>query len=186
MLKSLSNRRQTAASSSDSKLSWYLPRWFQRPREWRAVQRELVNFKSLRRIFLITLIICLAIAILLKRFMPQIVFPIFPLMSGVLMISAMLGLQIAASIFVPFKIIISRNKIVYQRTQSAFVLKPDAICKIYLTFHSHDRVRMCICYSLKPGRRRSLLVAVPPTIDFDRLSELLPQPPIIRDARTRL
>ena len=47
-----------------------------------------------------------------------------------------------------------------------------------------DRIRLRICYT-KKSKLRSRVIGVPPAVDFNRLSEMLPVAPVIRDARNR-
>ncbi|MCA9187326.1 MAG: hypothetical protein KDA99_16975, partial [Planctomycetales bacterium] len=79
---------------------------------------------------------------------------------------------------------IRADKILVQHGQSATIIDAKTVTAAYLTFHPEDRIRLRICYTSK-SKKKSRVIGVPPTVDFNRLSEMLPIAPVVRDARHR-
>jgi hypothetical protein len=167
------------------KLTWYEPRWAYRHRLWLDL-RQLVNVKSLVRITLGTAIASGAVIAGFKWAVPQMVLPnLLPVVIAIPAIALMFVLQSATLMLIPPMVTIRTNKILWQHGQSARIIDPQNVTATFLTFHSSDRIRLRLCYMHK-GKSRSRVIGVPPTVDFNLLSDLLPVAPMVRDARGRI
>lgn len=85
---------------------------------------------------------------------------------------------------IPPMVTIRADKILVQHGQTATIIDPKTVTATYLTFHAGDRIRLLLCYT-KRSKTKSRVVGVPPTVDLNRLSEMLPLIPVVRDARGR-
>ena len=145
-----------------------------------------MNPVSLLRITLGTAIVSAAIIAGFKWAFPQIVLPnLWPLIFTLPGILLLLIVQFGILTLIPPTVTIRADKIVVQHGQSATIIGPETVTATYLTFHSDDRIRLRICYTRKT-KTKSRVIGVPATVDFNRLCEMLPIAPEVRDARHRL
>lgn len=167
------------------KLTWYEPRWAYTGRLWSQVN-QIINPASLLRIAIGTAIASGAVIAGFKWAVPQMVLPnLWPVAIAIPAIALMFVLQFAILTLIPPMVTIRTNKILWQHGQSARIIDPQNVTATFLTFHSTDRIRLRLCYMNK-GKSRSHVIGVPPTVDFNLLSDLLPVTPIVRDARGRI
>ncbi|XZE35659.1 hypothetical protein SH501x_001162 [Pirellulaceae bacterium SH501] len=116
---------------------------------------------------------------------PQMVLPnsgplVFALPAILLVLVAQLGILT----LIPPMVTIHADKILVQHGQTATIIYPKSVTATYLTFHAGDRIRLRVCYT-KRSKTKLRVVGVPPTVDLNRLSEMLPLIPVVRDARGR-
>ena len=136
-------------------------------------------------ILLGTISISVAIVAGFKWAFPQMVLPnLWPLVFALPAIVLMIVVQLGILTLIPPTVTIRADKILVQHGQSATIIDPKTVSAIYLIFYPDDHIRLRICYT-KKGRKRSRAISVPPTIDFDRMTKMLPISPIVRDARNR-
>jgi len=164
------------------KLKWRAPRWSYVRRLWLPL-RDIFNSASLWRITLATVVVSAAIVAGFKWAVPQLVLTdlwriVFAPPALALMLVAQLGILTLVRPIVTVR----ADKIFMQHGQSATIIDTSSVKATRLTFHRDDRIRLRICYTRK-SKMETLVVGVPPTVDFDCLSELLPVFPVIRDAR---
>jgi len=146
---------------------------------------HILNPASLIRIALGTAIVSGAIIAGFKWAVPQIVLPnLWPLVFALPAILLMLVAQFGIMTLIPPTVTIRADRILVQHGQSATIIDAEAVTATYLTFHADDRIRLRICYT-KKSKTKSRAIGVPPTVDFNRLSEMLPMVPVVRDARNR-
>lgn len=132
-----------------------------------------------------TAIAAAAIIAGLKWAVPQIVLPnLWPLIFAFPAILLILGIQFGLLTLMPPTATIRSDRILVHHGQSSTIIDARTVTATYLTFHADDRIRLRICYT-KYARTKSLVIGVPPTVDFSRLSEMLPVTPVVRDARNR-
>lgn len=155
-----------------------------RRRLW-AQLNQILNRASLIRIALGTLVVSAAIVAGFKWAVPQMVLPnLWPLVFALPVIVLGIVAQLGLLTLIPPKVTIRSDKILVQHGQSATIIAPETVSATYLTVHADDRIRLRICYT-KKAKAKSRVIGIPPTIDFDRLSEMLPITPVVRDARNR-
>jgi len=174
----------TAGRKPKSKLTWYVPRWAYTRRLW-AQLYQILNPASLLRIFIGTAIVAAAVLAGFKWAIPQMVLSnLWPLPFAFPGILLALVAQLAMLTLIPPTVTIRPDKILVQHGQAATVIDPKTVTATYLVFHPDDRVRLRIRYT-KNSQAKVRVIGVPPTVDFERLSEMLPIIPVIRDARSR-
>ena len=140
---------------------------------------------SLIRIAIGTTIVSAAVIAGFKWAFPQMVIPnLWPLVFVVPAIVLLFVLEFGILTLVPPRATIRSDKIFVQHGESATIIDPKTVSATYLTFHSGDRIRLRICYT-KNSKTKSRVIGVPPAVDFNRLSEMLPIAPVVRDARNR-
>lgn len=110
---------------------------------------------------------------------------LWPLVFAFPAILLMLVLQLGILTLIPPTATIRADRILVQHGQSATIIDPQTVTATYLTFHPDDRIRLRICY-IRKSKSTSRVIGVPSKVDFDRLSEVLPIEPVVRDARHRL
>lgn len=170
--------------SAATKLTWFVPRWAYTRRLWMQLYRVL-NPASLIRIALGTAFVSVVMVAGLKWAFPQLALPqLWPMLFALPAILLMVVIQFAILTLIPPTVTIRADKILVQHGQSATVIDALRVTATYLTFHADDRIRLRICYS-KTTESKSRVVGVPPTVDFNRLTALLPIAPVVRDARHR-
>lgn len=146
---------------------------------------HIVNTASLIRIILVTAFVTAAMIVGVKLAVPQIVLPnLWRLFFALPTILVLLVLQLGVLTLIPPIATIRSDRILVQHGQSAMIIEAKAVTATYLTVHSDDRIRLRICYTRRSGTR-TRAIGVPPTVDFDLLSKLLPIAPVVRDARNR-
>jgi len=171
-------------ATAKPKLTWYVPRWAYTRQLWSQLN-HILNPASLTRIGLGTAIVSAAIIAALKWVVPQMALPnLWPLVLALPVILLMLVLQFGILTLIPPTATMRADRILVQHGQSATIIDPQTVTATYLTFHSDDRIRLRICYT-KKSKTKSRVIGVPPTVDFNRLSEMLPIAPVVRDARNR-
>lgn len=146
---------------------------------------QILNPASLIRMALGTAIVAAALIVGLEWAMPQIVLPNLGvlLLAFPAIISGLL-IQFGFMILIPPTATIRPDVIVVQHGQSNLRIDAKTITGAYLTVHGGDRIRLRIRYT-RNGKVRSRVIGVPPTVDLDRLTELMPIATVIRDARGR-
>jgi hypothetical protein len=145
----------------------------------------ILNRKSLIRILAATTIVSIAVVAGFKWAFPQMAMPnLWPILFALPGILLMFVFQFAILTLIPPTATIRPDKILVQHGQSVTLIDLTTVTATYLTFHPENRIRLRICYS-KKSKRKFRVIGVPPTVDFNRLSELLPIPPVVRDARNR-
>lgn len=174
-------RRFTTAKP---KLTWYVPRWSYTRALWVQLY-QILNPASLIRISVVAAVVSVAIIAGFKWVFPQLVLPnlwhlIFLLPTILLYFVVQFGVL---TLFPPV-FTIRADKILMQHGESVRLIDPKSVTATCLTFHSENRIRLRICYT-KKSKGQSLVVGVPPTVDFNKLTEMLPIPPVVRDARSR-
>lgn len=170
--------------TAKSKLTWYVPRWAYTRRLWEELY-HLLNLASLIRISVVAVVVSAAIIAGFKWVFPQLVLPnLWPLVLSIPGILLMLIAQLGILTLIPPVVTIRADNILIQHGESARIIDPKSVTATYLTFHSDDRIRLRICYT-KKSKGKSLVVGVPPTVDFNKLTEMLPIAPVVRDARSR-
>jgi hypothetical protein len=146
---------------------------------------HILNPASLIRIGLGTAIVSAAIIGAFKWAVPQMALPnLWPLVLALPAILLMLVMQFGILTLIPPTATIRSDRIIVQHGQSATIIDSKTVTASYLTFHTEDRIRLRICYTRK-SKTKSRVIGVPPTVDFNRLSEMLPVAPVVRDARNR-
>lgn len=128
-----------------------------------------------------------AIAILagFKWAIPQMVLPnLWPLGFALPGILLMVTAQFAILTLFPPTVTIRADQILIQHGESVTIIDPKTVTATYLTFHPDEKVRLRICCN-KNLTAKSRVIGVPPTVGFNRLSELLPISQVARDARSR-
>lgn len=166
------------------KLTWTVPRWAYVSKLWRQL-RCLLNLASLIRISLVTAFLAALIVWGLQWMMPQVILPnLWPLLLALPGILLLLILQTSLLTLIPPTATIWPDKVCVQHGDSARIVDAASIAKTYIIVFSNQRIRLRICY-VRRAKRQSLAIGVPPTVDLDRLAELLPVWPIVRDARSR-
>lgn len=129
----------------------------------------------------------ISIAILagFKWAIPQLVLPnLWPLGFALPGILLMVAAQFAILTLFPPIVTIRADRILIQHGQSVTIIDPKTVTATYLIFHPDEKVRLRIGYT-KSLEAKSRVIGVPPTVDFNRLSEMLPISPVVRDARSR-
>lgn len=166
------------------KLSWYVPRWAYTQRLW-AQFYHILNPASLIRISVAAVVVSAAIVAGFKWVFPQLVLPNLWLLvlsyPGILLCFVV---QFGILTLIPPVVTIRADKILMQHGESARIIDTKGVTSTCLTFHSDDRIRLRICYT-KKSKGMSLVVGVPPTVDFNKLTKMLPIAPVVRDARSR-
>ena len=171
-------------ATAKPKLTWSVPRWAYTRQLWTQLNR-ILNPASLIRIGLGTAIVSAAIIAAFKWAVPQMALPnLWPLVFALPAILLMLVLQFGILTLIRPTATIRADRILVQHGQSATIIDPQTVTVTYLTFHSDDRIRLRICYT-KKSKTKSRAIGVPPTVDFNRLSKMLPITPVVRDARNR-
>ncbi|MEM9645693.1 MAG: hypothetical protein AAF989_11940 [Planctomycetota bacterium] len=151
---------------------------------WSQFDR-ILNRKSLLRMVVGTVFVSAAILVGLRWWIPQFVLPnLWPLAMAFPAIVLLLVAQFGILTLIPPTATIRADGIRVHHGQSATRIDSKSVTAATLTFHDGDRVRLRICYT-KGSERRSRTIGVPPTVDFDRLCELLPVALAVRDARNR-
>jgi hypothetical protein len=146
---------------------------------------HILNPASLIRIAVGTAIVSVAIIAGFKWAVPRMVLPnLWPLVLALPAIVLMLVAQCGILTLIPPTVTVRTDKILVQHGQSVTIIDSKTVTATYLTFHPDDRIRLRICYT-KKSKTRSRVIGVPPTVDFNRLSEMLPMVPAVRDARNR-
>jgi hypothetical protein len=175
---------QRIFTTAKPKLTWYVPRWAYTRQLWSQLNR-ILNPAALIRITLGTAIVSAAIIAGFKWAVPQIVLPnLWPLVFALPAILLLLVLQFGVLTLIPPTATICSDRIIVQHGQSATIIDSKTVTASFLTFHTEGRIRLRICYTRK-SERKSRVIGVPPTVDFNRLSEMLPVAPVVRDARNR-
>lgn len=165
-------------------LFWYEPRWAHTRQLWSQIH-QILNPVSLIRISFVTAILSAAIIVAFKWAMPQLVLPnLWPILVAFPAIIIGLVAQLGFLLLLPPIVIVRPDKILVANGESAVTIAADTVLETHLTFHAAGRIRLRICYT-KGSRTESRVIGVPTTLDFDRLSKLLPIAPIVRDARSR-
>lgn len=166
------------------KLTWNTPRWSYVPQLW-GLYRHIFNGRSLVRIALATLVVSLAIVAVCRWAFPLLVLPnLWPLLLTLPAMLLLLAWQFSLLTLARPAVTVRPDRIVWSHGQSALRIDAAEVTATRLTFHEEHRIRLRICYRRK-SQPRSRVFGVPPTVDFDRLCDLLPRRPIIRDARRR-
>lgn len=161
-----------------------MPRWAYVPRMWSRLN-SVLSLGSALRIVSATAIVSVVMIGGLKWAVPQMMLPnLLPLFLAfpafVLMLVAQFGLL---TLIRPIATIRS-DKILIQHGQTATIIDTKSVTAARLTFFRDERIRLRIDYTRK-SKPMSRVVGVPPDVDFDRLSEMLPVTPVIKDARDR-
>jgi len=116
---------------------------------------------------------------------PQLVLPnLWPLVFVLPAIVVSVVAQMGILTLIPLTVMIRPDKIIVQYGQTATIIDANSITATYLTLHSDDRIRLRICYTRKLNTK-TITIGVPLTVDFNRLSDMLPMFPEVRDARKR-
>jgi len=164
-------------------LTWREPRWAYVSKLWRQL-RCLLNPTSLIRISLVTAFLAAVIVWGLKWVMPQVILPnLWPLLLALPGILLLLILQTSLLTVIPPTATVWPDKICVQHGDSTSIVQAASVSKTFITVFSDQRIRLRICYHRK-SKCRSLAIGVPTTVDLERLAELLPVWPIVRDARS--
>jgi hypothetical protein len=164
-------------------LTWREPRWAYVSKLWRQL-RCLLNPTSLIRISLVTAFLAAVIVWGLKWVMPQVILPnLWPLLLALPGILLLLILQTSLLTLIPPTATVRPDKICVQHSESMSIVDAASIARTYIIVFSNQRIRLRICY-LHKEKCKSLTIGVPPTVDLERLAELLPVWPIVRDARS--
>jgi hypothetical protein len=171
--------------SSVAKFTWHEPRWYYVPRHWRAL-REILNPRSLTRVGVVSALVGVVIVGAFKLAIPQFVIPnnfgwIVLALPGMV-----LYLLFNFALLVVFPPTITLRDRTLQRThsQAGPKIKPENLRSAWLTVHAGDRIRLKLRYRV--GKLdRTQVIGVPSGIDLNTLVQLLPQEPIVRDARWR-
>jgi hypothetical protein len=177
---------ESLLASSVAKLKWHEPRCFYVPMLWRQL-RGILNARSLATIIVLSALVGVVIVGVFKLAIPQFVIPnnlwwmLLALPGVILYCCFYLALL---TVFPPTITVHNRS---LQRTHSAAGPKigPEHVRFSRLTVHSDNRIRLKLRYRLGKLDRTSVY-GVPSTIDLAILVRLLPQEPVVRDARNRL
>jgi hypothetical protein len=146
---------------------------------------HILNPASLLRITIATIVVSGLIVAGFKWAVPQLVLPnLWPIVFALPAILLIRVAQFGVLTLIPPTATIRADKIVVQHGESATIIDPKTVTAAFLTFHSDDRIRLRICYT-KKSKTRSRVIGVPPTVDFNQLSEMLPIILVVRDARNR-
>ncbi|WP_153559213.1 hypothetical protein [Roseimaritima sediminicola] len=175
----------TGIVSNAARLKWHEPRWFYVPRLWRQL-RQILNLRSLVVIVLASAFVGAAIIALCKIAIPQFAIPnrlwwMLLSLPGVILYLCFYFALLSA--FPPTITVRGRT---LQRTHSSAgpKIKPEHVRISWLTVHSRGRVRLKLRYCL--GKlERTCVFGVSSSVDLDMLVQVLPQEPIVRDARKR-
>lgn len=171
-------------TTSKPKLTWYVPRWSDTRTMWVQFY-HILNPGSLIRISVVAIVVSVAIIAGFKWAFPQLVLPnLWLLIFSLPAILLTLVFQFGVLTLFPPVFTIRADKILLQHGQSVRLIDPKSVTATCLIFHSDNRIRLRICYT-KKSKGQSLVVGVPPTVDFNKLIEMLPIPPVVRDARSR-
>lgn len=169
---------------SKPKLTWFVPRWAYTRRLW-AQLGWILNPASLIRITVVAVVASAAIVGGFKWIFPQLVLPNLWLLvlsfPGILLCFVV---QFGILTLIPPVVTIRADKILIQHGESSRIIDTKSVTSTSLIFHSDDRIRLRICYT-KKSKGKSQVVGVPPTVDFNKLTEMLPIAPVVRDARNR-
>lgn len=175
---------QRRFTTAKPKLTWYVPRWAYTRQLWSELNL-ILNPTSLIRISVGTAFVSAGIIAGFKWAVPQMVLPnLWPLVLALPAIVLMFVAQCGILTLIPPTVTIRADKILVQHGESASIIYTKDVTAIYLVFHPDDRIRLRICYT-KKSKTRSRVIGVPPTVDFNRLSEMLPIVPVVHDARNR-
>jgi len=143
-----------------------------------------VSAGALTRIAVCSLVIAVPLVVGLRVAVPQVPLPpiwkLLLILPGVILY---LVFYLSVLTVIPQRVIIRPDKIVIEHTQQR-TITGTAIRKIWLTVHRGNKIRLKIAY-LANGHNRTRTIGVGMHVDLGRLSDLLPQPPIVRDARNR-
>jgi len=168
-----------------AKLTWHVPRWAYVDGLWSELRSTFCP-TSLARITIGTTVATAVIIGGLKWALPQLVLPnLLPVVLSLPVMMVGLVCQVGLLTLIPPMATVRADKITVQHGQSAAIIDAKSITKTSLTFYSDDRVRLRICFHRK-SKTRSRVIGVPPTVNFDRLAEMLPIYPVVYDARHRL
>jgi len=175
--------RPLEVSIAKDKIKWFAPRWSFAPRLWRQMN-TVVSADALTRIVVCSLVIAVPLVVGLRMAMPQVALPpiwkLLLILPGVILY---LVFYLSVLTVIPQRVIIRPEKIVIEHAQQ-LTLTSTAIRKIWLTVHRESKIRLKIAY-LANGHSRTRTLGVGMHVDLGKLSGLLPQPPIVRDARNR-
>lgn len=161
---------------------WYQPHWSFAPGLW-SQAREILNVGSLARIYLLSTVVALVLWYVVG--MPAL--PAKIILLGLL--SAVLtpfvgSLQIAIHLLIPPQVWIRADSIVMLKETSVTEFKSSDVVASMLIVHSKNRIRLRITYTWGLNQR-TLVLGVSPKVNLRELCEILPVPPIVRDARNR-
>jgi hypothetical protein len=146
---------------------------------------HITNPVSLVRITLATVVVSAAVVAGFNWAVPQFVLPnLWPIVFALPAILLLLVAQFGILALIPPRVTIRADTILVQHGQSATIIDPKTVTATYLTFHPDDRIRLRICYT-KKSKAKSRVIGVPPSVDFNKLSQMLPIMPVVRDARNR-
>ena len=174
-----------SSGSKNAKLTWHEPRWAYLLRLRKQLD-FISNRRSPLRIVLIVLVVAVVILTGMQWVAPQMAIPHFWRIVFVLpAIGIALALRLAVFIWIPAVVAIRPDTIIHQHGRFVTVVDSTTVKATFLTSHADDRIRLRICY-VQNAKHESLVAGVPPTASLDRLTELLPVAPAIRDARGRV
>ena len=126
-----------------------------------------------------------AVIVAFKWAVPQMALPnLWPVVFTFPAMLLTLVLQFGILTLFPPTATVRADRILVQHGQTATIIDPATVTATCLTFHPDDRVRLRVCYTTN-SKTKSKVIGVPPTVDFNRLSEMLPIAPVVRDARNR-
>ncbi len=153
------------------------------PQLWKQFD-GILNRKSLVRILVLALLVGVPIVMAAQRAFPLLdivgLWRMLFMLPGILLL---LALELAMLSLIFSRVLVRSDKILIQHS-SAQLIDPQIVTATYLIFHPDNKIRLRIHYCRK-SRRRCCKLGMPPTVDLERLSELLPISPVVRDARTR-
>lgn len=166
-------------------LAWYVPRWSCVHKEWDAIRLYILNRDSLTRILVGTVVAsCLVVAGSRWAF-PQMAMPsLWPLALAFPAIIAIVALNTAMHTIILPRAVLGPKGICVQHGGTATHIDPGTVTGTFLTVHAGNRVRLRVCYTRK-SKLRSRVIGIPSTVDLNQLCQLLPIPPVVRDARDR-
>lgn len=165
------------------KLIWFEPRWAYVPR----LRREfgsILNARALSRTWFAALLLAIAIVAAFKWAVPNLnLFDAWRVLLAAPALVLYLSFYLALLIVIPPGVEVRRDWI--QRTHSGPLrIQSARIEAASLTFHADQRIRLRLRYQGR-ARPRTLTVGVPPSVNLDKLVDLLPVRLVIRDARSR-
>lgn len=171
--------------SNVAKLTWSEPRWCYVPRHWRAL-REILNLRSLTRVFIVSALVGVVIVAAFKLAIPQFVIPnnfgwIVLALPGMILY---LCFYFALLVVFPPRVTLRNGTLQHTHSNVGPKIKAEHLRSSWLTVHTGDRIRLKLRYRVG-NFDRTQVIGIPSGIELHTLAQLLPQEPIVRDARRR-
>lgn len=161
-----------------------MPYWFNVPHVWRT-NRKYFGFWSVLRVSLLTLACGIAIIVCAQAAVPLVQLPpLWTMLIALPAVYAYLLFMVAIHLVIPARVEVRRDRVLFNHGQTTVVVKDEEIVAIRITVFADDRIRLRVTYQRQLGHLRTRTAGVARKVNLERLSQLLPVSPEIRDART--